>query len=383
MPTHAKGARTARTSARTNASPGRRGRPFTRKASNSYPAAGTRRASIRSGDPAKLTLTPRAVSASATAIAGRTCPAVPPAAMRHLSDCFDRMVLRDVKEDADGGERDDQARAAVRDERKRNARQRRDAHHRTEVDGRLTADERGEAGREALPERIAAAERDVDSRVAERDECQDHGDGAEEAELLADDRKDHVRRRLREVVDLLHALAEPDPEDAAGPERDHRLHRLEAGALRIAPRVEEREEPCPAIRLQPDRQRKIESPIEPLPARTRSGVPATTSIAPTITVSAIAVPRSGSARSRAPVNATTSPIGRRSSPTDRGVPRRTSVAASHIATASFASSDGWKPNAPSGSHRRAPFTVVPITRTATSSTRLVTSSGPPARRRAW
>ena len=62
-----------------------RGRPLTWKGSSSKPAAGTRRDSIRSGEPAKLTATPRSLSSSATARAGRTCPAVPPAAITHRS----------------------------------------------------------------------------------------------------------------------------------------------------------------------------------------------------------------------------------------------------------------------------------------------------------
>ena len=58
--------------ARSWATPGRRGKPEIRNGSNGNPAAGTSRASIRSGEPAKLTLTPRARSASATASDGRT-----------------------------------------------------------------------------------------------------------------------------------------------------------------------------------------------------------------------------------------------------------------------------------------------------------------------
>jgi len=65
------------------------------------------------------------------------------------------MTDRDVKEDADPGEGDDQARATVGDERQRNSRQRRKPHHRGDVDRRLAADEHRQAGRERLPERIA------------------------------------------------------------------------------------------------------------------------------------------------------------------------------------------------------------------------------------
>src|SRR5205823_13289193 len=99
------------------------------------------RASTRSGDPAKLTAAPRARSASAIASAGRTCPAVPPAAIRHRSSRDPPMTTRDVKEDPDCEEVDNEARAAVGDERQRDPGQRRHTEHGGEVDHGLAADE--------------------------------------------------------------------------------------------------------------------------------------------------------------------------------------------------------------------------------------------------
>src|SRR5207237_803309 len=124
-----------------NASPNRRGIPEMSKVSSSKPASGTSRDSTRPRDPANVTVTPRSRSASATASAGRTCPAVPPAAIRHAS-FDDSLIHGDVKENPDRREQDDEARAAVRDEGQRNAGQRRDTEHGREVDRRLTAHER-------------------------------------------------------------------------------------------------------------------------------------------------------------------------------------------------------------------------------------------------
>src|SRR5207302_2626335 len=129
--------------------------------------AGTSRASARSGDPANVTLTPRALSASATASAGRTCPAVPPAAIRHLSSRCTCMATGDVKEDAHRRELHHETRPAVRDERKRDSGQRREAEDGGEIDHGLAADESGQPRREALPERIAAGEREPQARVRE------------------------------------------------------------------------------------------------------------------------------------------------------------------------------------------------------------------------
>jgi hypothetical protein len=62
--------------------------------------------------------------------------------------------------------------------------------------------------------------------------------------------------RLREVVHLAYSLAEADAEGPARAERDHRLHRLVPGSLRIGPRVEEAEEPGASVGLEPDRRER-------------------------------------------------------------------------------------------------------------------------------
>ena len=56
------------------------------------------------------------------------------------------MTTRDVKEDADGEECDNEARAAVRDEGQRNPGQRRESEHGSQIDRRLAADERRDPG---------------------------------------------------------------------------------------------------------------------------------------------------------------------------------------------------------------------------------------------
>src|SRR5437763_15611573 len=156
MRRHAAGAAAASQSARRSRSPGRRGKPAMRNASKAYPRSGTSRASTRSGDPANVTSTPRPRSASATASDGATCPTVPPAAIRHRSCRGSSMATGDVKEDPDRQEGDDEAGAAVRDERQRNPGQWSKPEDGGEVDRGLAADERGDTRREPLSERILA-----------------------------------------------------------------------------------------------------------------------------------------------------------------------------------------------------------------------------------
>ena len=100
---HARGARTgAQQRPKQRPPTGGAGSPRSRTCRARSPASGTSRASTRSGDPANVTLTPRSRSASAIASDGRTCPAVPPAAIRHRSssDCDCALIGGDVKEDA-------------------------------------------------------------------------------------------------------------------------------------------------------------------------------------------------------------------------------------------------------------------------------------------
>src|SRR5688572_16108787 len=252
MARQANGAAAACAAALTGPIPRRRGKPLTSNGSNGYPASATSRASTRSGDPANVTSTPRPRSASAIASAGSTWPAVPPAAIRHRSE-LSSSTGSDVKEDPDASEHHHEAGAPCGDEGERNSGQRRDSEDGGEVDGRLAADERRERGGEALAEGVRAAQGDLQPRVGERAVGGDHERRADQPELLADDREDHVGVRLREVEDLLDALTEPLAEQSPRAEADERLHGLEAGALRIVPRVHEAQDPRASVGLDPDR----------------------------------------------------------------------------------------------------------------------------------
>src|SRR6266545_5300432 len=252
MRPHVRGARATSSSARTRAREGRRGIPEMRKVSSSYPASGTSCASIRSGDPANVTSAPRLSSASATASDGTTCPAVPPAAIRHRTSRLGSIPAGDVKQDAHGQERYDQARAPVRDERKRDSRQRGESEHRAEIDDSLAADEADEPGGKALSERIRAGERDLQRGVCERRVGSDYSRDTEQTELLPDDGHDHVGVRLGQVVDLRDAVAEAHAEKATGTQPDQGLDGLEARALRVLPRIQEAEDARASVGLEPD-----------------------------------------------------------------------------------------------------------------------------------
>src|SRR6059058_4489469 len=164
---HATGAAAASPSARASLAPGLRGNPAIRYASNAYPRSGTSVASTRSGDPANVTSTPRARSASATASDGATCPTVPPAAISARSCRSSSTTTRDVKEHAHGEEGDNERRPPVRDERERDPGERGEPEHGREVDRRLAGDERRDPCGEPLSERILALQREPQAGVRE------------------------------------------------------------------------------------------------------------------------------------------------------------------------------------------------------------------------
>ena len=80
------------------------------------------------------------------------------------------------------------------------------------------------------------------------------------------------------------------------------------------------------------------------------------------------MPRSGSRTSSSANTQVIAPSGRHSSLRVRGAFRRERYAAAQIASASFASSDGWKTAGPNEIQRRAPLIGGPTTSTATSRT---------------
>ena len=140
---------------------------------------------------------------------------------------------RDVQEHAHGGKHREQARVSIGHEWERNSGQWSKPQHGEEVDHGLDHDERGEARGEQLRVGVARLARGLEPGVTEEaEEADDHRD-ADQAELLADHRGDHVRVRLGQVEGLLEALPQPDAEEPAGAESDLGLVCLEAGARRV------------------------------------------------------------------------------------------------------------------------------------------------------
>src|SRR4051794_18788275 len=171
-------ARAARPAARAARSGFRRSSPVTASGWNGYPAAGTSSASARS-PPANSTCAPLSRSAPATASAGTTWPAVPPAAIStrvgsltattvHRPQLLPPGARRHAQEQPHRAQQDDHVRVAVGDERQRNAREGRHAHHREEVEHRLGQDQRRDPRRQQLLEAVAGELGGAEAGIADQ-----------------------------------------------------------------------------------------------------------------------------------------------------------------------------------------------------------------------
>src|SRR4051794_30222366 len=243
--------------------------PSTLRESSSYPAWGTSSASARS-PPTKLTSAPSARSASATAIAGTTWPAVPPAAITIRGGSLTRVLRplgnraemrgaagRDVQQQPHAGEQHDQRRGAGRDERQRHAGEWREAEHGIDVEQGLAQDQRGHAGGEQLGVGALGLAGGPQAGVPDHAVQAQHGQDADQAELLADDGENEVGVGLGKVGGLLDGSAEAMAEKAAGADRDLALDRLVAGRAVVGPGVHERGQAGAPVRLD-DREHEHE-----------------------------------------------------------------------------------------------------------------------------
>src|SRR2546427_11661232 len=169
------------------------------------------------------------------------CPPVPPPAISRRivpGSSFDGFAA-DREQDAHGSEADQERRAAGAYKRKRDARDREQRHDDPDVDERLATEPRGDARREQRAKRIRCRERDPDSLVRKHAEERDHQPRSEEPELLADARESQIVAGVgEEQAARQAALAETGTGDAAEPEREQALDRMETRAQRVAPGIE-------------------------------------------------------------------------------------------------------------------------------------------------
>jgi hypothetical protein len=149
----------------------------------------------------------------------------------------------------DGGQRDQQGRAAEGDEGQRDPGDRQQTDDGAHVDDRLAAQPGGDARGGEPHEQVVGVLRDPDAGVDQDGEQGHHRERAQQAQLLPDDGEDVVGVRLRQPAGpLLLAGAEPLAEQPTGGQRVEALDRLVAGVLGVGERVAEGQQPVHPVR---------------------------------------------------------------------------------------------------------------------------------------
>src|SRR5437879_409392 len=201
-------------------------KPATRSVSSGSPASGTSFISIPRSVPTSTTSLsfPLASHSRAIASAGKTCPPVPPPAIKSftvdatarqgrsmlrpwngdssaaalVSSCF-RRTLRNIQENAGCQQHDQQTRSAIADERQRHPFRWHHSEHDGKINQRLAQHHRRDSQRQQPSESIRRAERSAHSSPAINHKERDNGDRPKKAQFLADNRINKIRVRLRQI----------------------------------------------------------------------------------------------------------------------------------------------------------------------------------------
>ena len=92
--------------------------------------------------------------------------------------------------------------------------------------------------------------RDPERTAGEQEEERQRQKDAEQTEFLGEHGEHEIGMRFWEVEELLYALTEPDAGPSATTDGDQALHQLESAVELVRPRIEERQQPADAIRLE-------------------------------------------------------------------------------------------------------------------------------------
>src|SRR5579883_2259312 len=260
--------------------------PATRIVSSGSPACGTSFISIPRCVPTKTTSrsAPREIHSRAIAIAGNTCPPVPPPAISnftpsssvaqasacvlhatsgpgfslyrratsthsqvrfyqshkpspHFQFLFSKTrracLLRNIQEHAGCQQHHQQTRPAIAHKRQRNPLRRHHPEHHREINQALENHHRRHAQRQHASKAIRRIERRAQSTPAVHGKKRQHEHRPKKSQFLADHRVNKVCVRLRQIKQFLLSLHQSDSAEAPRTHGDQRLHQLESRALRI------------------------------------------------------------------------------------------------------------------------------------------------------
>ena len=149
------------------------------------------------------------------------------------------LAAGEADQQAERDQRRDQRRAAVGDQRQRDADDGQQREHHADVDHHLAEQPDHDAEGHVADERVGGVGGDPDRGVGDGEEQADHQQGADQAELLAEHREDEVGVGLGQLAPLLLAGADALAEPAAARQRVEAVGGLPAGVVVVLERVDE------------------------------------------------------------------------------------------------------------------------------------------------
>src|SRR3954452_3837762 len=180
---------------------------------------------------------------------------------RPAASATDAAACVDAEEDPDSDEVRDHRRAADREERQRDARDRGNAHRHADIDEDLEQQREHEAAGDDRGERVPRERDDPHSTPHDEQVEPEQDRGADEAALLRQGREDEVGVMLRqEVQRRLRRAGDPATAELTGADRVLRLDDVVRRAAVIAVRIEEPGQPLYLVRAEDVHTRRRRHP---------------------------------------------------------------------------------------------------------------------------
>src|SRR6185437_11467466 len=142
-------------------------------------------------------------------------------------------MLADIQEHASGQQHNQQARTAVTNKGQRDSLCRHQPEHHAQIHERLADYERGDSEGQQAAKRIRGTKCRAESTPRINSKQNYNRDSSDVAKLFAQNGVDKIRVRFGKIKKLLLAFHQADARQAAGANRDQRLHQLKAAALRV------------------------------------------------------------------------------------------------------------------------------------------------------
>ena len=169
-------------------------------------------------------------------------------------------MATDVRDQRNGEEIDDERASAERDKGQRNARHGPRGRHDADIDEGLDHYHCRASNSQEETKTIGSAQRDANRTIGQRDEQRNHGQRADETQLLAKNRKNEIGILLGQIEKLCARGSQADTKYSAAAQCKQRLDDVKSGVLRIFPRIDKcKDARAPIGTCQPSARQTVRS----------------------------------------------------------------------------------------------------------------------------